>query len=129
MTARGRCIYSATPTCYCRINSLICWCKLGIEHSLPHMADLGTVHLKSGRGGRRFEGRVIKFLTSFLGSFKIYNTCLGGCEFSNIKLIGFVLPNILHYNSSQPPPYFLSMEVIITFQGCILDRSMADDCL
>ena len=26
----------------------------------------------------RFEGRVIKFLTSFLGGFKIYNTCFGG---------------------------------------------------
>ena len=35
---------------------------------------LGTVHLKSGRGAGRFGERVIKFLTSFLGGFKIYNT-------------------------------------------------------
>ena len=40
-------------------------------------------------GGGQFGGRVIKFLTSFLGGFKIYNTRFGGYKFSYIKLLGF----------------------------------------
>ena len=42
MTAQLRCIYSAMATCllFLPINSLICWCKSGNEHSLPHMANL-----------------------------------------------------------------------------------------
>ena len=34
-------------------------------------------------------GRVIKFLTSFLGGFRIYDTRFGGYKFSYIKLLGF----------------------------------------
>ena len=49
-----------------------------LSEQLVSEENLGTVHLKSGRGARRFERRVIKFLTSFLGAFKIYNTCFGG---------------------------------------------------
>ena len=77
-------------------------------------------------GAGRFEGRVIKFLTSFLGGLIFITPVLESYEFSNIKLVGFVLPNILHRNSSKPPPYFLLMEVIMIFQSCMLDRSMAD---
>ena len=85
---------------------------------------LGTVHLKSGRGAGRYEGRVISNII-FEGGLKFITPVLGGYEFSNIKFVGFVLPNILHYNSSKPPPYFLLTEVIIIFLGCMLDRSMA----
>ena len=38
-------------------------------------------------GGERFGGRVIKFLTSFLGGFKIYNTRFGGLQIFLHKII------------------------------------------
>ena len=41
-------------------------------------------------GGGRFGGRVIKFLTSFLGGvLKFITPVLGGYKFSCIKLLGF----------------------------------------
>ena len=44
---------------------------------------LGTVHLKSGRGAGRFEGRVMKFLTSFFGGggLKFRTPVLGDYDF------------------------------------------------
>ena len=38
-------------------------------------------------GAGRFEGRVIKFLTSFLEGFKIYNTCFGGLQIFLHKIV------------------------------------------
>ena len=42
VTAQLRCIYSAMAMCllFLPINLLICWCKSGNEHSLPHIANL-----------------------------------------------------------------------------------------
>ena len=40
-------------------------------------------------GAERFGGRVIKFLTSFLGVLKFITPVLGGYKFSYIKLLGF----------------------------------------
>ena len=48
---------------------------------------LRTVHLKSGRRDGRFGGRVTKFLTSFLGGFKIYNTSFGGLQIFLHKIV------------------------------------------
>ena len=42
---------------------------------------LETVDLKSGEGGRRFGGRVIKFLISFLGVLKFITPVLGATNF------------------------------------------------
>ena len=70
------------------------------------------------------EGHKIYYIILFVGGgLKFITPVLGGYEFSNLKLVGFVLPNILHYNSSKSPLYFLLLEVIIIFQGFMLDRS------
>ena len=52
-----------------------------------HFRDC-SFEIREGGAGR-FEGRVIKFLTSFLGGSKIYNTRFGGYKFSYIKLLEF----------------------------------------
>ena len=54
---------------------------------IRNQTKLGTVHLKSGRGSGRFGRRVIKFLTSFLGGFKIYNTRFGGLQIFLHKIV------------------------------------------
>ena len=57
-------------------------------------------------------GRVIKFLTSFLGGFEIYDTRFGGYKFSHIKLLGFNC--VAKYSALQlikkPPSYPLLMD-------------------
>ena len=49
--------------------------------------DVRDCSFEIREGAGRFGGRVIKFLTSFLGFFKIYNTRFGGLQIFLHKIV------------------------------------------